>query len=71
MMIKRTGKEKNPYLLAFFQANEITVGKEYKTYEYMLWIHAKHAEFRKLYGLPENNTLNDEQVKVFIDYINK
>lgn len=67
----RTGKETNPYLLAFFKKFDIAVGQEWKSWEYMAWIDKKHSAFRKMHGMPEHITLSDEQVKVFCQYINE
>ena len=42
----RTGKEANPYLLAFFKEFDIAIGQEWKSWEYMGWIDEKHSTFR-------------------------
>lgn len=67
----RNGKEQNPYLIAYFNKNNIAIGQEWKSWEYMAWIDNKHTEFRRLHNMPEHITLSDEQVKVFCEYINK
>lgn len=67
----RNGNETNPYLLAYFDKNNIAVGQEWKSWDYMIWIDKKHDDFRKLYGLMEHIILSDEQVKFFCEYINK
>lgn len=67
----RNGKEQNPYLIAYFNKNNIVIGQEWKPWKYMAWIDNKHTEFRKLHNMPEHITLSDEQVRVFCEYINK
>lgn len=68
--MKRTGKEKNPYLKAFYKKNNISIGREFPVYEYMFWIDKKHDEFRKMHGIAEHRELNEKEVVVFCEYIN-
>lgn len=60
----------NPYLLSYFLHKGLTPGDCYFAADYMTWIDKKHDEFRKLHKLPEFVTLNDAEVKEFVQFLN-
>lgn len=59
----------NPYLLAFFKINNLSVGDTYAPSDYIIWIDGKHEDFRKTYKLPSHIELNEKEQEIFIQYI--
>lgn len=60
----------NPYLLSYFLHKGLKPGDCYIAADYMTWIDKKHDEFHKLHKLLEFVTLNDAEVKEFVQFLN-
>jgi len=43
----------NPYYVAYCAHKGIRIGEHFDTMDFMLWIHAKHTQFRALTGWAE------------------
>lgn len=60
---------RNPYLRCYFQAKNLRSGDTYKLYEFILWIDAKHDEFRKAHGIPDHKEYNEQEQDAFIEFL--
>ena len=67
-------QKKCEYVLAYYKAQGLKPGDDWKTYEYIQWIQKKHAEFHRIFGLPEDVIYwkghNEDLLKKFIQFIN-
>jgi ABC-type xylose transport system substrate-binding protein len=57
------------YVQAYLKSEDLTIGDEWNTVEYMRWIEDKQAAFRKLYKIPEHITYNQSQNEIFLEFI--
>lgn len=68
-MILQRNTTRNPYLVAYADANNIKDGEDVRPIDYMEWIDKKHSAFRKERGLPEHIELNINQIPLFLAFI--
>jgi len=59
----------NPYLRAYFEKYNLSVGDKYVVADYIIWIDGKHDEFRKIHKLPSHIELNEKEQEKFIQYL--
>lgn len=49
--------ECQPRFVAYCQANGLTEGDEFKTYEYIIWVSRMITDFKKSFGMKHTDTI--------------